>query len=216
MRFHLLALGSGKRRYDRKQSGYGGQTKPVFHKKVRVKSQLVVIQRICYRQFSRPIFLPLVRFARMYVRSRSQFSCEARLYSSLACILLQAKTTKKIVLRLQCQSCKCMHQVPIKVRRGILLEMTEDPLCTNIWGMRARFLVLQSVEAFIFPCFVSSPAMQALRDWWRQEGKEHISLLEAFPGRKFTYAEVFMVSCTMVILVHEGPKPLRCMMMTRE
>jgi large subunit ribosomal protein L44e len=25
---------AGKRRYDRKQSGYGGQTKPVFHKKV--------------------------------------------------------------------------------------------------------------------------------------------------------------------------------------
>ena len=24
----------GKRRYDRKQKGYGGQTKPVFHKKV--------------------------------------------------------------------------------------------------------------------------------------------------------------------------------------
>ncbi|CAI5500863.1 unnamed protein product, partial [Closterium sp. Naga37s-1] len=48
-----------KRRYDRKQSGYGGQTKPVFHKK--------------------------------------------------------AKTTKKIVLRLQCQSCKHMHQTPIKV-----------------------------------------------------------------------------------------------------
>jgi large subunit ribosomal protein L44e len=28
----------GKRRYDRKQSGYGGQTKPVFHKKVRLNS----------------------------------------------------------------------------------------------------------------------------------------------------------------------------------
>ncbi len=27
----------GKRRYDRKQSGFGGQTKPVFHKKVRVR-----------------------------------------------------------------------------------------------------------------------------------------------------------------------------------
>ena len=27
---------AGKRRYDRKQSGYGGQTKPVFHKKVRI------------------------------------------------------------------------------------------------------------------------------------------------------------------------------------
>ncbi|XP_020221469.2 60S ribosomal protein L44 [Cajanus cajan] len=48
----------GKRRYDRKQSGYGGQTKPVFHKK--------------------------------------------------------AKTTKKIVLRLQCQGCKHVSQHPIK------------------------------------------------------------------------------------------------------
>ncbi|GMK56919.1 hypothetical protein CspeluHIS016_0307590 [Cutaneotrichosporon spelunceum] len=48
----------GKRRYDRKQSGYGGQTKPVFHKK--------------------------------------------------------AKTTKKVVLRLECTSCKTKHQVSLK------------------------------------------------------------------------------------------------------
>merc|ERR1712025_1002982 len=48
----------GKRRYDRKQSGYGGQTKPVFHKK--------------------------------------------------------AKTTKKVVLRMECQECKYRKQVPIK------------------------------------------------------------------------------------------------------
>ncbi|SAM02499.1 hypothetical protein [Absidia glauca] len=48
----------GKRRYDRKQSGYGGQTKPVFHKK--------------------------------------------------------AKTTKKIVLRLECTKCKYKMQLPIK------------------------------------------------------------------------------------------------------
>jgi large subunit ribosomal protein L44e len=33
----------GKRRYDRKQSGYGGQTKPVFHKKVGL---LVIVMRI--------------------------------------------------------------------------------------------------------------------------------------------------------------------------
>jgi ribosomal protein L44E len=54
----LSSITSGKRRYDRKQAGFGGQTKPVFHKK--------------------------------------------------------AKTTKKIVLRLQCNTCKavCMH--PIK------------------------------------------------------------------------------------------------------
>jgi hypothetical protein len=50
--------GAGKRRYDRKQSGYGGQTKPVFHKK--------------------------------------------------------AKTTKKIVLRLECTECQHKHQLPIK------------------------------------------------------------------------------------------------------
>jgi len=48
----------GKRRYDRKQSGYGGQTKPVFHKK--------------------------------------------------------AKTTKKIVLRMECTECKYRKQLPIK------------------------------------------------------------------------------------------------------
>ncbi|KAJ2711293.1 40s ribosomal protein L44e [Coemansia spiralis] len=48
----------GKRRYDRKQSGFGGQTKPVFHKK--------------------------------------------------------AKTTKKIVLRLECTVCKYKQQLPIK------------------------------------------------------------------------------------------------------
>ena len=48
----------GKRRYDRKQAGFGGQTKPVFHKK--------------------------------------------------------AKTTKKIVLRLECERCKYRAQQPIK------------------------------------------------------------------------------------------------------
>lgn len=40
-RICLFELGplpdAGKRRYDRKQSGYGGQTKPVFHKKVRAQ-----------------------------------------------------------------------------------------------------------------------------------------------------------------------------------
>jgi large subunit ribosomal protein L44e len=31
----------GRRRYDRKQQGFGGQTKPVFHKKVRNRTGLV-------------------------------------------------------------------------------------------------------------------------------------------------------------------------------
>nr|CAG4638900.1 EOG090X0NTN [Cyclestheria hislopi] len=48
----------GRRRYDRKQRGYGGQTKPIFRKK--------------------------------------------------------AKTTKKIVLRMECSECKYRKQVPLK------------------------------------------------------------------------------------------------------
>ncbi|KAI8789060.1 60S ribosomal protein L44, partial [Biomphalaria glabrata] len=48
----------GKKRYDRKQSGYGGQSKPVFRKK--------------------------------------------------------AKTTRKIVLRMECTECKYRKQLPIK------------------------------------------------------------------------------------------------------
>ena len=48
----------GKRRYDRKQRGYGGQTKPIFRKK--------------------------------------------------------AKTTKKIVLRMECTDCKKKKQLPLK------------------------------------------------------------------------------------------------------
>merc|ERR1712126_646308 len=48
----------GRRRYDRKQQGFGGQSKPILRKK--------------------------------------------------------AKTTKKLVLRLECSSCKARNQVPIK------------------------------------------------------------------------------------------------------
>ncbi|KAJ2618263.1 40s ribosomal protein L44e [Coemansia sp. RSA 1804] len=33
----------GKRRYDRKQSGFGGQTKPVFHKKAKMTKKIVLI-----------------------------------------------------------------------------------------------------------------------------------------------------------------------------
>lgn len=60
---------AGKRRYDRKQSGFGGQTKPVFHKK--------------------------------------------------------AKTTKKIVLKLQCSKCKRVAQKAIK--RCKHFEIGADP-----------------------------------------------------------------------------------------
>ena len=32
----------GKRRYDKKQSGYGGQTKPVFHKKAKTTKKITL------------------------------------------------------------------------------------------------------------------------------------------------------------------------------
>jgi large subunit ribosomal protein L44e len=51
-------VAQGKRRYDRKQAGFGGQTKPVFRKK--------------------------------------------------------AKTTKKVVLKLECTKCKAKAMLPIK------------------------------------------------------------------------------------------------------
>jgi len=38
-------LAQGKRRYDRKQAGYGGQTKPIFRKKVKLTKKLVI--RLC-------------------------------------------------------------------------------------------------------------------------------------------------------------------------
>ena len=37
---HSRPLISGKRRYDRKQSGFGGQTKPVFHKKAKTTKKI--------------------------------------------------------------------------------------------------------------------------------------------------------------------------------
>ncbi len=35
-------IAQGKRRYDRKQQGYGGQTKPIFHKKAKVTKKIVL------------------------------------------------------------------------------------------------------------------------------------------------------------------------------
>ena len=61
----------GKRRYDRKQQGYGGQTKPIFHKK--------------------------------------------------------AKTTKKVVLRLECKICKQKAQISIKRCKSFELGAKKAP-----------------------------------------------------------------------------------------
>merc|ERR1711893_204659 len=38
----------GKRRYDRKQSGYGGQTKPIFRKKAKTTKKIVLRMETTY------------------------------------------------------------------------------------------------------------------------------------------------------------------------
>lgn len=79
----------GKRRYDRKQSGYGGQTKPVFHKK--------------------------------------------------------AKTTKKVVLRLECTSCKTKAQLALKRCKHfelgyVMPQILESPRAIEHWTTFANEL----------------------------------------------------------------------------
>ena len=96
----------GRRRYDRKQQGFGGQTKPVFHKKVRARARRVVARGGAQRGEARrsepsappppPPRAPPPPLARA-----------------------QAKTTKKITLRMECKECKTkMQRAFLPARRG--------------------------------------------------------------------------------------------------
>jgi large subunit ribosomal protein L44e len=76
----------GKRRYDAKQMGYGGTTKPIFHKKVNL-----TVGCLLHRS-----------------KMTSEFSLLNQYYIS------QAKTTKKITLRLECKECKAKKLLCIK------------------------------------------------------------------------------------------------------
>jgi ribosomal protein L44E len=92
---------AGKRRYDRKQSGYGGQTKPVFHKKVRQREAA-----------AGGAARAAISWARVGVASGADSAA-----TSPRCVLRpQAKTTKKIVLRMQCIECKTTCMKGLKVR----------------------------------------------------------------------------------------------------
>ena len=91
----------GKRRYDRKQSGYGGQTKPVFHKK--------------------------------------------------------AKTTKKVVLRLECTVCKYKMQLPLKRCKHFELggdKKTKGAALqfVSVMILDVRYSLLTSYSNFFYFC----------------------------------------------------------------
>jgi ribosomal protein L44E len=97
---------AGKRRYDRKQSGYGGQTKPVFHKKVRVWQHLCAFDASLF-------WLERWRADTSVQRCMSCVVSRCVKFVFVLCVC-QAKTTKKIVLRLECKECKYKMQLPIK------------------------------------------------------------------------------------------------------
>merc|ERR1712105_297473 len=91
----------GRRRYDRKQQGFGGQSKPILSKK--------------------------------------------------------AKTTKKLVLRMECTTCKWKNQVPIKRTKRFELggeeeEGPHDPVLSL-----PAFIRLCNVWTFKWMSFIPSP-----------------------------------------------------------
>ena len=52
-------MAQGKRRYDSKQAGYGGQTKPVFHKKAKTTKKITL--RLTCKECGAQSLLPLKR-----------------------------------------------------------------------------------------------------------------------------------------------------------
>eukprot|EP00005_Dracoamoeba_jomungandri_P002349 CAMPEP_0174261498 /NCGR_PEP_ID=MMETSP0439-20130205/11465_1 /TAXON_ID=0 /ORGANISM="Stereomyxa ramosa, Strain Chinc5" /LENGTH=104 /DNA_ID=CAMNT_0015345979 /DNA_START=39 /DNA_END=353 /DNA_ORIENTATION=- len=50
-------MAQGKRRYDKKQAGFGGQTKPVFHKKAKTTKKIVLRMEctVCHQRHQQAI-----------------------------------------------------------------------------------------------------------------------------------------------------------------
>lgn len=64
-------VAQGKRRYDAKQKGFGGQTKPIFHKKAKITKKITVILQCqeCSRKLQR-----CVGRCKTFVRANHSFS----------------------------------------------------------------------------------------------------------------------------------------------
>ncbi|XP_059242337.1 large ribosomal subunit protein eL42 [Mustela nigripes] len=96
----------GKRRYDRKQSGYGGQTKPIFRKKFIVSG--IWLTHFC---------LWGIQVCRAGERPQVQGGV---INDHLA------KTTKKIVLRLECVEPNCRSKRMLAIKRCKHFELGGD------------------------------------------------------------------------------------------
>ena len=99
---NALCLRAGKRRYDRKQSGYGGQTKPVFHKKAKTTKKIVLrlACSVCKAVHMHAIKVPFATF--MFGQDDTESKCSSfvtiRLPSLLRAALLPALLRRQIYL----------------------------------------------------------------------------------------------------------------------
>ena len=139
----LLAL-AGKRRYDRKQAGFGGQTKPVFHKKVR-PPRTPLAAAAAAAAGGAEVFVALLLLLLATARDSCRIAAAAAAVADTAAAIVadaiaplpllsagpercplplaliplgrsraQAKTTKKITLKMTCSACKAVRLKPIK------------------------------------------------------------------------------------------------------
>jgi len=60
----------GKRRYDKKQAGFGGQTKPVFHKKAKTTKKITL--RLTCTQCKTVRLLPIKRTKHFEITEKKQ------------------------------------------------------------------------------------------------------------------------------------------------
>lgn len=89
----------GRRRYDRKQQGYGGQTKREF-----AAAQHLACRFSGYHDHICSSFLLVPHLFRFFV----SFIASAAVFKK------KAKTTKKVTLRMECKECKYKMQLPLK------------------------------------------------------------------------------------------------------
>ncbi|XP_059658665.1 large ribosomal subunit protein eL42-like [Cornus florida] len=108
----------GKRRYDRKQSGCGGQTKPVFHTEVNVPKtkKTYCKSKECRKHTLHKITQYKKGKDSLAVQGKCRYDWKQSGYGGQTKPIFhkKAKTTKKIVPRLQCQGFKHVSQHPIK------------------------------------------------------------------------------------------------------
>jgi ribosomal protein L44E len=139
IRHQASLFAQGKRRYDRKQSGYGGQTKPVFHKKAKTTKKVVL--RLECTQCKTKAQLALKR-CKHFELGYVHVAVECELYSRLTGPSFTVVTRRPRVPRLSSKRSRLSHHHGVRLRdsgrvarlnrpgreAGSLLRIHDDPL----------------------------------------------------------------------------------------